>query len=120
MTRILIVGSYPSLVASLEACFSLVGYDVLTANNAVVALGMILGEKPDLVVQEFDERGADGCRQIRSVSDVPLIALCAGSEDDRITALYRGADICLAMPFDYGILLAHSRALLRRQESDPQ
>ena len=111
--RVLIVGSAPNLVASLKACFTVAGYDVLTADNAVAALGMVLGENPNLVIQELDERGSDCCWQIRSVSNVPLLALCAGSEGDRITALYRGADICLAISFDYDLLLAHSQALLR-------
>ncbi|MGC9350283.1 MAG: response regulator transcription factor [Anaerolineae bacterium] len=116
--KVLIVSSSHRLMTSLVVYFAAAGYEVLTATNTVAALGMIMGEEPDLVILELDERGPDACWQIRSVSQVPLIALCAGSETERIMALYRGADICLAMPVDYESLLAHSRALLLREHRE--
>jgi DNA-binding response OmpR family regulator len=116
--KVLIVSSSHGLMTSLVVSYTAAGYDVLIAANTVEALGMIMGEDPDLVVLELDEHGPDGCWQMRSVSSVPLIALSAGSEADRLMALYRGADICLPVPFDYEALLAHSDALLRRQDSE--
>ena len=112
--KILIVGHRPPLLTSLKSCFAAAGYDVLTVDNTVIAMGIVMAKKPDLVVQQLGDRGPDACWQIRSISSVPLIALGDGSESERLMAIYRGADVCLPVSVECDLLLAHSRALLRR------
>jgi DNA-binding response OmpR family regulator len=62
--------------------------------------------------------GMDGCtvcQRIRQVSDVPIIMLTAmNRENDIIRALDYGADDYVTKPFSHNVLLARTRAALRR------
>jgi DNA-binding response OmpR family regulator len=59
------------------------GYDVVTAENGVVALEMIQAEKPDLVTLDIKMPGEDGLsilRKIREIEyDLPVIICSAYS-----------------------------------------
>jgi DNA-binding response OmpR family regulator len=69
--------------------------------------------RPDLVLLG-DTTALDACRARHG--DVPVIVLGEPESDavDRVRALDRGCDDCLAKPFDYEELLARIRAVLRR------
>ncbi len=59
--------------------------------------------------------GIDLCRELRRISDVPIIFISAkGSETDRVIGLELGADDYLAKPFGTRELVARVRAVLRR------
>jgi len=62
--------------------------------------------------------GDDGltlCRQLRNLSDVPVIMLTAlGDETERILGLEMGADDYVAKPFNPRELLARIKGVLRR------
>jgi len=62
--------------------------------------------------------GFEVCREIRATgSSVPVLMLTARDVvEDRIAGLDSGADDYLTKPFDFGELLARTRALLRRGE----
>ena len=66
--------------------------------------------------------GTDGltvCRELRSVSDIPIILLTAkDSELDYVMGISQGSDDYLTKPFRPTILLMKVRALLRRVEMD--
>ncbi|MCJ8157001.1 response regulator [Sphingomonas sp. LaA6.9] len=65
--------------------------------------------------------GLDLCRQLRQISDVPIIFISAkGSETDRVVGLELGADDYLAKPFSTRELIARVRAVLRRGRLDRQ
>lgn len=65
--------------------------------------------------------GLDLCRQLRQLSEVPIIFVSAkGSETDRIVGLELGADDYLAKPFSTRELIARVRAVLRRGRLDRQ
>lgn len=68
----------------------------------------------DLGLPEID--GIELCRKIRSVSDVPIIAVTGVFKDvsDRILGLHAGADDYLLKPFDVGELVARVHAVRRR------
>ena len=62
--------------------------------------------------------GLDVLRQMRRISQVPVLILSArGDDDDRVTGLELGADDYLAKPFYPRELLARVRAILRRTHS---
>jgi DNA-binding response OmpR family regulator len=68
----------------------------------------------DLMLPDMD--GLDVCRQLRAVSDVPVLMLTArGDAIDRIVGLEIGADDYLPKPFEPRELLARLRAILRRR-----
>jgi len=56
-------------------------------------------------------------REIRSVSDVPVVVLTVRDQrDDKVAALDAGADDYVTKPFDTEELLARIRAALRRHQ----
>ena len=68
----------------------------------------------DLGLPDVD--GLDVCREIRAVSEVPVIVVSArGEVDDRILGLHSGADDYLVKPYDIGELVARVHAVHRRR-----
>jgi two-component system, OmpR family, phosphate regulon response regulator OmpR len=68
----------------------------------------------DVMLPDLD--GFEVCRQVRAVSDLPILMLTArGDETDRIVGLELGADDYLPKPFNPRELLARVRAILRRR-----
>ena len=76
----------------------------------------------ELVILDIMMPGTDGltvCREIRAVSDIPIILLTAkDSELDYVMGISQGSDDYLTKPFRPTILLMKVRALLRRVEMD--
>lgn len=76
----------------------------------------------DLVILDIMLPRKDGfevCKEMRAAgSSVPVLMLTARDVvEDRIAGLDSGADDYLIKPFDFGELLARSRALLRRGDA---
>jgi DNA-binding response OmpR family regulator len=70
----------------------------------------------DIMMPNLD--GWETCRQIRLTSDVPVIMLTSLSSDDEIVrGLEAGADDFVSKPFKPDVLLARSRAVLRRAKA---
>lgn len=71
----------------------------------------------DLMMPEVD--GWQVCREIRQVSNIPIIMLTArGEEFDRVLGLELGADDYLVKPFSTKELVARVKALLRRSKGN--
>jgi DNA-binding response OmpR family regulator len=67
----------------------------------------------DVMLPDLD--GFEVCRQVRAMSDLPILMLTArGEEMERIVGLELGADDYLPKPFNPRELLARLRAILRR------
>ena len=79
--------------------------------------------KIDLVVLDRVMPGEDGltlCRELRSLSRMPVILLTLlGADTDRIVGLEMGADDYVQKPFNPHELLARIRAVLRRTNDLP-
>jgi two-component system OmpR family response regulator len=75
------------------------------------------------VVLDLMLPGMDGmvvCRQIRDVSDVPILILTAREDTyDEVSGLEQGADDFVNKPVQPRVLLARLRALLRRTQTKP-
>jgi two-component system OmpR family response regulator len=99
------------------------GFNARTARNGVEMLATLESFEADLIILDVMLPGLDGlalCREIRKVSDVPLIMLTAkGDEVDRIVGLELGADDYLVKPFNPRELLARINAVLRRFRQPP-
>lgn len=119
--RILIVDDEPNIVATVSPLLRARGYDVLSAISGRSGLDAVDREKPDLVVLDLglpDVDGIDVCRQVRQVSNVPIVVLSArGGEGDKVAALDAGADDYVTKPFGPEELLARIRAALRRSDN---
>ena len=69
----------------------------------------------DLGLPDVD--GVDVCREIRAVSEVPVIVVSArGEVDDRILGLHSGADDYMVKPYDIGELVARIHVVHRRRK----
>ena len=95
-------------------------YQVLTAATGRQALEQARQSSPDLILLDLMLPGIDGldvCRQLRQVSQVPIIMLTARSEEvDRVVGLELGADDYVTKPFSMRELMARVKAVLRRSQ----
>jgi two-component system OmpR family response regulator len=82
------------------------------------ALASFKSLAPDVVVLDLMLPGLDGmvvCRQIREVSDAPILILTAREDSyDEVSVLEQGADDFVNKPVQPRVLLARLRALMRR------
>ncbi|WP_227938563.1 response regulator transcription factor [Alkalihalobacillus deserti] len=96
-------------------------FNVVEADNGRDALDLALEKQVDMVIldklmPEMD--GYDVCREIRKVSNLPIIMLTAsGDEFDRVLGLELGADDYIIKPFSPRELVARMKAVLRRVDS---
>jgi DNA-binding response OmpR family regulator len=74
--------------------------------------------KPDLVIMDVNLPRFDGfywCRQIRTISHVPIIFLSARTGDmDQVFAIENGGDDYVTKPFSLEVLMAKVQSALRR------
>ncbi|MBE3576201.1 MAG: response regulator transcription factor [Limnochordales bacterium] len=74
--------------------------------------------KPDLVILDINLPRFDGyywCRQIRTVSKVPIVFISARDDDiDQVRALENGGDDYITKPFTLELVLAKVNSILRR------
>ncbi len=85
-----------------------------TARDGVIQAGM---QPPDVIILDLglpDADGLDVIEQIREWLNVPIIVLSArGQEQDKVSALDRGADDYITKQFGAGELMARLRVALR-------
>ena len=95
-------------------------FKVIEAANGNEALLQFSSKKIDLIILDVMMPGLDGfevCKAIRQTSDVPIIFLTAkGEEEDKLTGFELGADEYVTKPFSPKVLVAQSKALLKRIE----
>jgi DNA-binding response OmpR family regulator len=91
---------------------------VLAVRSGEEGLDAFFAHEPDLVVLDVampDRNGFDVLREIRRVSDVPVLMLTGRDEDtDQVQALELGADDYLVKPSHHLVLVARIKAALRR------
>jgi DNA-binding response OmpR family regulator len=94
------------------------GYQVESACDGEEALRKFKTSRPDLIVLDLMLPKIDGwevCKQIRAVSEVPIIMLTARADDiDKIVGLELGADDYMTKPYNPRELVARVKAVLRR------
>ena len=82
------------------------------------AVAHLREQQPDLVLLDIglpDQTGFDVCRQLREISNVPILFLTSRhSEIDQVLGLELGADDYITKPFSPRVLTARVRAHLRR------
>ena len=94
------------------------GYLVTLAGDSETAFSLLSERKYDLILLDInlpDAIGFDVCKELRRVSEVPVIfASARTSETDRIIGLDIGGDDYIPKPFSMKELLSHIKALMRR------
>ena len=100
-----------------------VGYETLEAEDGDEAFELFQKHEDDidLVILDIMMPGLNGwevCKEIRALSDVPVIMLTARSEEfDELLGYESGADDYVTKPFSPTILVKKVEALLRRTKS---
>jgi DNA-binding response OmpR family regulator len=118
MTKILVVDDDQEMTKMLEKYLSNEGYQVTVATTGVAALSAASATEPELVLLDIvlgAEDGREILRDLRSISDVPVIFLTGrGLETERIAGLKLGADDYIVKPFSLGEVSARIETILRR------
>lgn len=96
------------------------GYHVDVALDGATGLSKARHLHFDLIILDLmlpDIEGLDVCRQLREISEVPILILTAREAvAHRVAGLDAGADDYLVKPFALEELLARMRALFRRRQ----
>lgn len=94
------------------------GYSACYAENFSSIAQDILNSKPELVLLDINLPQYDGfhiCREVRRLSDVPIIMITSRESDmDELMSMHLGADDYVTKPFNMQILLARIASVLRR------
>ncbi len=117
--KIFVVVVDPHVRRTIQDALVAEGHCVIEAVNRNDALQSLPDERPDIVLVDFDSEQKsclDLCREMRTVSDVPIFAFAAQyCERDKVDALDAGADDYMVKPLAMRELLARIRAGLRRR-----
>lgn len=120
-SRILLVDDEVAIQRAVGQLLRARGYEVDVAGTGTQALELFAARTPTLIILDLglpDLEGTEVCRQIRTLSKVPIIVLSArGAEADKVNALDLGADDYVTKPFGTEELLARIRVALRRTET---
>lgn len=115
---IFIVEDDPRLRAELAALLERYGYRCAAAEDFEDVPGQILAAGAHLALLDLNLPRYDGyhvCRELRRVSDVPIIVVTSrATELDELMSMNLGADDFLTKPYNTQILLARIARLLQR------
>ncbi len=121
--KILVVDDERNICELIRLYLEKEGYEVLLAFDGEQALSIFKNEAPSLVLLDIMLPKKDGlavCREIRQVSNIPVIMLTAKGETfDKVLGLELGADDYVVKPFENKELVARIKAVLRRYDSTP-
>lgn len=116
--RILLVDDEERIRDMIKEYTSLEGYNIDEASNGVKALDLFKQNKYSLIILDVMMPKIDGwsvCREIRKISNVPIIMLTArGEEYDKLFGFELGVDDYIIKPFSPKELLARMKAIIRR------
>lgn len=119
--KVLIVDDEANICELIRLYVEKEGYNAIIATDGAKAVEKFMQEKPDMVLLDIMLPVKDGwqvCREIRAVSDTPIIMLTARGETfDKVLGLELGADDYIVKPFEPKELVARMKAVLRRTEA---
>ena len=103
-TKILVVDDDINICEAIKLYLVNEGYEVKTANDGEEGIKAFKSFEPDLVLLDIMMPKKDGkqtCREIREISNKPIIMVTAKDEVfDKVLLLELGADDYLVKPFD--------------------
>jgi two-component system response regulator RegX3 len=115
---VLFVEDETSISGPFSSALAREGFDAVVAGTLAEARAAWAADTFDLVLLDLmlpDGDGRDLCRELRAISEVPIIVLTArGTELERVVGLELGADDYVVKPFSGAEVIARMRAVLRR------
>ena len=119
--RILAVDDDPQTLRHVRDALTKAGYTPVVTGDPEEVSRLMAEEEPRLVLLDLMLPGSDGMelmKEIREVSDVPVIFLSAyGQEETIARAFENGADDYVVKPFSPTELVARIKAALRKREA---
>ena len=119
--KILVVDDDPHIREVISFALQKAEMVVVTAENGQQALTAFTESPADLIVLDINMPEMDGlacCREIRKVSEVPILFLSSRDDEiDRILGLEIGGDDYVTKPFSPRELVARINAILKRTQS---
>lgn len=119
-TKVLVVDDDINICELIRLYLEKEGYEVLTVYNGRSGMETFGEAAPHIVILDIMLPGIDGwqvCREIRKISNIPIIMLTAKGETfDKVLGLELGADDYMVKPFEPKELVARVKAVLRRYE----
>lgn len=123
MQRVLIVEDEPTILAAIERELTKWQYQVAHITDWEKVVEQITQTQYDVILMDITLPQFDGfylTKQIRQVSQVPIIFISAASlEQNAVKALMLGADDYLVKPFSLDLLVAKIAAVLKRTNQQP-
>lgn len=120
-TNILVIDDDVNICELIRLYIEKEGYSAIVAYDGLKGLDAFRKNAPSLVLLDLMLPGMDGlqvCREIRKLSNIPIIMLTAKGETfDKVLGLELGADDYIVKPFDTKELVARIKAVLRRIEN---
>ncbi len=120
-TKILLVDDDPNIRQLVRLYLEKEGFDVAEAARGDEAVKAFKASPPNLMLLDLMLPGMDGwqvCREVRKVSNIPIIMLTAKDETfDKVLGLELGADDYVVKPFDTKELVARIKAVIRRYQA---
>lgn len=118
MYKIFVVEDDEKILKLMEDRLKRYGYDVVIVEDYSDIKGEFIKEEPHLVLLDINLPNYDGffwCREIRSISKVPIIFISARFSDmDQVMAIENGGDDYIIKPFSFDLLLAKVKGVIRR------
>ncbi len=120
-TKVLIIDDEEDILRILKTVLTKEGIDhIYTSTTVRDGFMQFQQKKPDIVLLDImlpDGEGYDVCKQIRSISNVPILFLSAKTEEiDKILGFAIGGDDYIVKPFSPKEVAYRVKAQLRRAE----
>ncbi len=121
--KIIIADDEKRICELISDFFKASGYEPITVFDGQAAVDVFKKNTDaaliilDIMMPEKD--GWQACREIRELSNVPIIMLSARSEDfDMLTGFENGADEYVTKPFSPAVLVKRAEALIKRSRAE--
>lgn len=119
-TQILVIDDDMAITELMSMLLKTHGFDVITSNSGAEGIQLAETQKPHAILLDLMMPDVDGwqvCKSIRAFSNTPILVLSA-INDPRMVAsvLDAGADDFLVKPVPSGVLVAHIRKMVRRND----
>lgn len=118
--RVLVVDDDKNICELIRLYLEKEGFSVVLAYDGQSAVELFKENTPSVVLLDVMLPKMDGfqvCREIRRISNIPIIMLTAKGETfDKVLGLELGADDYMVKPFENKELVARIKAVLRRYD----
>lgn len=119
--KILIIEDESSIADNISYVLEAEGFDPIWCATAIDGKTVLENSNISLIILDIglpDINGFEFCKEIRKISDIPVIFLTARADElDRIVGLEIGADDYVTKPFSPRELAARVKTVLRRYNS---